>query len=146
MEFCSHTVTVKTLHYNLHKQFICVFLSVVGGVELRQKISLTKSVGKIAIIDCDFPEQCLSYIHWYQKKEAETFKRILTSKISDGSTQNESGDESFKSEKTKSNNFILKINHLTKQHSATYYCACWVSVSTVCIYTETLSKNSLSPP
>ncbi|XP_073714285.1 uncharacterized protein [Misgurnus anguillicaudatus] len=55
-----------------------------GVVEMHQQISLTKSMEKVAIINCDFPKECEHYIHWYQKKEGETLKRILYSRIMDG--------------------------------------------------------------
>lgn len=112
-----------------------------GAVELQQKISLTKAVEKLAIIDCQLQVSCWNYIHWYQQKDGETLKRILYADINDGSTKgNDAGDE-FKSEKKGSNHFALKINKLKKEHSAMYYCACWVSGSTVSLKTEAPHKK-----
>lgn len=117
-----------------------LFFIVDGNVKLQQKISSTKSVDKTAVIDCHYPSDCSGYIHWYQLKEGKTLKRILYSSISDGSTYNDAGFELFKVNK-KESNLALKISELKKEHSAMYYCACWVSGGTVVINTETLHKN-----
>uniref|UniRef100_A0A671LQ21 Ig-like domain-containing protein n=1 Tax=Sinocyclocheilus anshuiensis TaxID=1608454 RepID=A0A671LQ21_9TELE len=112
---------------------VLLCLLVDGAVVLQQKISLTKAEEKLAIIDCHFSSDCRYYIHWYQQKDRETLKRILYADIDDGSTKvNDAGDESIKSEKKELNHFVLKITKLKKEHSAMYYCACWVwsSVST----------------
>ncbi|XP_051990904.1 uncharacterized protein LOC127649712 [Xyrauchen texanus] len=119
------------LSFSLLAYHLC---SVDGVEKLQQKISVTKSVEKLAIIDCHYLSDCWSYIHWYQQKEGETLKRILYSKLSDGTTHNDAGFESYKSEKKESNHFVLRITNLKKEHSAVYYCACWSSVNTVYIY------------
>ncbi|XP_039533731.1 M1-specific T cell receptor beta chain-like isoform X13 [Pimephales promelas] len=97
-----------------------------ANVKLQQKISSTKSKDKTVVIDCHFPSNCNRYIHWYQLKEGQTLKRILYSSIADGSTYNDVGFESFKVD-NKHENLALKIPELKKEHSAMYYCACWVS-------------------
>ncbi|KAI4872486.1 hypothetical protein NFI96_017480 [Prochilodus magdalenae] len=97
----------------------------VSAVELSQKFLMTKAATKTAIIECTFPSDCYYYIHWYQKKEKETLRRVQYVDISDGDTQNEPGFEFLKSEKKAGNQFVLKIPNLKKEHSATYYCACW---------------------
>ncbi|XP_039533730.1 M1-specific T cell receptor beta chain-like isoform X12 [Pimephales promelas] len=99
-----------------------------ANVKLQQKISSTKSKDKTVVIDCHFPSNCNRYIHWYQLKEGQTLKRILYSSIADGSTYNDVGFESFKVD-NKHENLALKIPELKKEHSAMYYCACWVSGS-----------------
>lgn len=109
-------------------------------MKLQQKISSTKSKDKTVVIDCNFPSDCRSYIHWYQLKEGQTLKRILYSSIADGIPLNDDGFESFKVDK-KQGNLALKIPELKKEHSAVYYCACWVSGGTVVINTETMYKN-----
>jgi len=120
----------------------------VGAGDLQQKISLTKAEEKLAIIDCHFTSDCRYYIHWYQQKEGEPLKRILYANINDGSSQNDAGFESIKSEKKTSNHFALKITKLKKEHSAMYYCACWIwsGSSTVHINTKVLHKNSARFP
>ncbi len=116
-----------------------------GAVELQQKISLTKAVEKLAIIDCQLHVSCWGYIHWYQQKGGETLKRILYADISDGSAKENAAGDEFKSEKKASNHLALKITKLKKEHSAMYYCACWVSGSTVSLNTEALHKNCRVP-
>ncbi|KAI4903385.1 hypothetical protein NFI96_006057, partial [Prochilodus magdalenae] len=60
---------------------------------------MTKAATKTAIIECTFPSDCAYYIHWYQKKEKETLRRVQYVYISNGNTQNEPGFEFLKSEK-----------------------------------------------
>lgn len=109
-------------------------------MKLEQKMSLTKAVDKTAVIDCIFPSDCSDYIHWYQQKEGEPLKRILYTSITSASTSNDAGFESFKIDR-KPSNLALKIPELTNKHSAVYYCACWVSGSTVGVNINALYKN-----
>ncbi|XP_059419537.1 immunoglobulin lambda-1 light chain-like isoform X1 [Carassius carassius] len=108
---------------------IYIFCKVDGNVKIQQKTALIKSVDKTVVIDCIFPSDCSSYIHWYQLKENQTLRRILYSSISDGATNNDAGFESFKVDK-KQSNLALKIPELKEEHSAVYYCACWISGGT----------------
>uniref|UniRef100_A0A8C2HAW2 T cell receptor gamma variable 7 n=1 Tax=Cyprinus carpio TaxID=7962 RepID=A0A8C2HAW2_CYPCA len=101
-------------------------LAMDGNVELQQKSSLIKSVDKTVVIDCNYPSDCSGYIHWYQLKEEKPLRRILYSSISGGATNNDAGFESFKIDR-KPSNLALKIPELKEEHSAVYYCACWVS-------------------
>lgn len=107
-------------------------------------MSVVKSETKTAYIDCHFPSDCYSYIHWYQQKEGETLKRILYATIRDGTAYNDANADSFKIDKAGSN-MALKIYSVKKEHSAIYYCACWISGSTVVINTVTLFKNCKFP-
>ncbi|XP_031418650.1 uncharacterized protein LOC105897472 [Clupea harengus] len=52
-------------------------MTVAGAVELDQEISVTVALGTQASIHCTYGTGCWGYIHWYQKKEEESFKRIL---------------------------------------------------------------------
>ncbi|KAL2097706.1 hypothetical protein ACEWY4_006913 [Coilia grayii] len=109
----------------------CTFLILITGLEavdLNQKISVTAVSGTSVSIDCTYGTGCGSYIHWYQKKEEEGFKRINYIKISDG-TLYPGADKDFKAEKKKDNVFTLKISNLKNAHIAVYYCACWDSAS-----------------
>uniref|UniRef100_A0A8C2APX3 T cell receptor gamma variable 7 n=1 Tax=Cyprinus carpio TaxID=7962 RepID=A0A8C2APX3_CYPCA len=78
------------------------------------------------VIDCNYPSDCSGYIHWYQLKEEKPLRRILYSSISGGAAINDAGFESFKIDR-KPSNLALKIPELKEEHSAVYYCACWVS-------------------
>ncbi|KAL6490291.1 hypothetical protein MHYP_G00006360 [Metynnis hypsauchen] len=108
---------------------ILIIGAVDSAVELHQKFLMTKAATKTAIIDCTFPSDCDYYIHWYQKKDDETLKRVQYVRISDGGYQNDPGFEFLKSEKKASNQIVLKIPNLKTEHSATYYCACWTGVA-----------------
>ncbi len=109
-------------------------------MKLQQKILLIKSEKKTVAIDCNFPSDCRDYIHWYQLKEGQPLRRILYSSIASGATNNDAGFELFKIDK-KPSNMALKISELKDEHSAVYYCACWVSGGTVVININTLYKN-----
>ena len=100
-------------------------------MELDQEISVTVPLGTRASIHCTYGTGCRSYIHWYQKKEEESFKRILYIKISDGTRTNDpdyKDHKNFETEK-KGKEFNLKIPNVKSFHRAVYYCACWDSAS-----------------
>ncbi|XP_053351513.1 uncharacterized protein LOC128521147 [Clarias gariepinus] len=50
--------------------------SVHSDVELHQELVMTRAINKLAKINCIFPSKCKHYIHWYQKKDGEPFKRV----------------------------------------------------------------------
>uniref|UniRef100_A0A8C1Z9Q4 Ig-like domain-containing protein n=1 Tax=Cyprinus carpio TaxID=7962 RepID=A0A8C1Z9Q4_CYPCA len=108
----------------------------IGQHTLQQEISSTKSVDKTVVIDCIYPSACRDYIHWYQLKDGQ-IRRILYSGISSGTTNNDAGFKSFTVVR-KTSNLALKISELKDEHSAVYYCACWVSGGTVVINISTL--------
>lgn len=97
-----------------------------SDVQLHQKMLMTKPATKLAKIECTFPSDCYFYIHWYQTKESETFKMVQYVKINDGTNHNEPGFEFLKSERTANDKFALIIPNLRTEHSATYYCVCWM--------------------
>ncbi|XP_030630442.1 immunoglobulin lambda-1 light chain-like [Chanos chanos] len=101
-----------------------------GAADLQQKMTVTRSTGKTALIECVYTSNCRFYIHWYQKTENEAFKRIQYIDISDGTPKNDPGHDDLKAEKRGSNMVLLKIPDLKTQHSATYYCACWITGGT----------------
>ncbi|KAG9355896.1 hypothetical protein JZ751_000740, partial [Albula glossodonta] len=95
---------------------------------LQEKFSLTRSIKKSAHITCKGTQGCRSYIHWYQKKEGETFKRILYMALTGGTPVKDMKDGNFNAIKD-SDTYKLTIDNLQPSHSATYYCACWVDHS-----------------
>ncbi|KAJ8389218.1 hypothetical protein AAFF_G00122380 [Aldrovandia affinis] len=94
---------------------------------LQETLSLTRSTGKTVSITCKGTTGCESYIHWYQKKEKEAFKRILYMALSGGAPIKDDGFQDFTATKKESDTFSLTIYNLQASYHATYYCACWVS-------------------
>ncbi|KAL6490286.1 hypothetical protein MHYP_G00006310 [Metynnis hypsauchen] len=102
-----------------------VITTVHSAEKLEQKVLMTKAAAKLAIIECKFSANCLNYVHWYQKKEDE-LKRVQYVDINDGTTRNNPVFEYLKSTRKGIRTFVLKIPDLKPEHSATYYCACWI--------------------
>lgn len=107
------------------------FSTVHNDGELHQTFLMTKPANQLTRIECTFPSDCYYYFHWYQKKDGEPFKRVQYVHISDAYHINAHGFEFLQSEKSASNKFVLIIPSVKPEHSATYYCACWVWSSTV---------------
>ena len=100
-------------------------------MELDQEISVTVPLGTPASIHCTYGTGCWSYIHWYQKKEGESFKRILYIDMDNGAQTKDTDykdSKDFQAEK-KENKYDLKITEVKSFHRAVYYCACWDSHS-----------------
>ncbi|KAJ8389215.1 hypothetical protein AAFF_G00122350 [Aldrovandia affinis] len=96
---------------------------------LQNTLSVTKREGKTAVITCEHKGGCREYIHWYQKKEKEAFKRILYMALSGGTPIKDKDFEDFTAELKETKTFSLTIFNLQTSYHATYYCACWVSHS-----------------
>ena len=114
-------------------------------MELDQEISVTVPLGTRASIHCTYGTGCYSrdYIHWYQKKEGESFKRILYIDMDNGAETKDpdyKDNKNFQAEK-KGNEFILKFPEVKSSHRAVYYCACWIQTHTVRITVNRLHKN-----
>ncbi|KPP63850.1 hypothetical protein Z043_117858, partial [Scleropages formosus] len=67
------------------------------------------------------------YVHWYQKKEGQPFKRILY--ISYGSKSLARDENHPQKDDFSAREFDLHISETKLDHTATYYCACWDSHS-----------------
>ncbi|KAL4593090.1 hypothetical protein GN956_G27087, partial [Arapaima gigas] len=91
------------------------------------KATVTKPKGNTAIFSCSGTSTCETYLHLYQKKDGEPYKRILYLTLSGGKPVKEAGYEDFEVEKKQPDTFRWKISKLEEKHSATYICACWVS-------------------
>ncbi|CAI5676802.1 unnamed protein product [Oreochromis niloticus] len=83
---------------------LCSALVTMAAQLFQDDPELTKRVGESVSIDCDGTNQCtsLSRVNWYQKKETGTFKDFQTAST-------------------------LNIKNVGLDHSAIYYCYCWVS-------------------
>ncbi|KAJ8272916.1 hypothetical protein GJAV_G00094950 [Gymnothorax javanicus] len=108
-----------------------VFILIDAERTLTQRdLYLTKRVGNTVFIRCEASGLSSGdYVHWYQKKDEEPFRRLLYISNADGSkildsTLAKDEKDSFSTEKTPSR-FDLKIQNLQKAHAAIYYCACW---------------------
>uniref|UniRef100_A0AAQ6IHP4 Ig-like domain-containing protein n=1 Tax=Anabas testudineus TaxID=64144 RepID=A0AAQ6IHP4_ANATE len=96
---------------------------------VQDDLTLTRRVGQTVLFSCEGTGQCgSSYVWWYQKKETETFKAILYINRNNGKTYksyNHPQEDDFSAE-NKGNNCELKIEKVKLDHSASYYCSCWI--------------------
>ncbi|XP_060899696.1 immunoglobulin lambda-1 light chain-like [Labrus mixtus] len=103
--------------------------------ELKQdSLSLTRRVGENVSFRCERLDQCdyNDYVFWYQKKDNETFTRILWIDKSNGKVNKDSYNHPQKDDFSaviKQNGVELQIQKVNSSHSATYYCSCWKSVN-----------------
>ncbi|KAG9329116.1 hypothetical protein JZ751_007608 [Albula glossodonta] len=105
-----------------------VFLVIEAQSVTQKKASWTKSKGKSVIFDCEATGLSSGdYVHWYQKKEGEPFKRVLYISSGTGSTTKDNDhpqNADFSGGKS-GNAYKLKISNIKMIHAGTYYCACW---------------------
>uniref|UniRef100_A0A4W4HNM3 Immunoglobulin domain-containing protein n=1 Tax=Electrophorus electricus TaxID=8005 RepID=A0A4W4HNM3_ELEEL len=91
--------------------------------------SVTKAEKKSAFISCTVTNlNDSNYVHWYQQKDGEPFKRILY--INKGGIniirdRNHPEASEFTVKQEQLNVYILKVDRVKQSHSAVYYCACW---------------------
>nr|XP_046263543.1 immunoglobulin lambda-1 light chain-like [Scatophagus argus] len=109
---------------------LCSALAAMAAQLTQDQLSLTRRVGQNVSFSCEGTDQCSSsYMFWYQKKDTETFRRILRLSRSGCSIEHrfdhpQKNDFSVVREQ---NGCELKIQTVKLLHSATYYCACWKS-------------------
>nr|XP_046263541.1 immunoglobulin lambda-1 light chain-like isoform X4 [Scatophagus argus] len=109
---------------------LCSALAAMAAQLTQDQLSLTRRVGKSVSFSCEGTGQCYNdYVFWYQKKDTETFRRILRLSRSGCSIEHrfdhpQKNDFSVVREQ---NGCELKIQTVKLLHSATYYCACWKS-------------------
>ncbi|KAF7706127.1 hypothetical protein HF521_019381 [Silurus meridionalis] len=116
-----------TMFLAIYAVLFSLVTEVVLGVTLEQKdLSMTKEEEKSLYISCNVKGLTTSYVHWYQKKEGEAFKRILYVKTGSPAVPDNSHPEAKDFDvRIQSDNYDLKIANLKKSHSAVYYCASW---------------------
>ncbi|XP_062286526.1 uncharacterized protein LOC133991928 [Scomber scombrus] len=113
---------------------LCSALVAMAAQLIQEDLTLTRRAGKKVSFSCRGTEECYSSysVYWYQKKDTETFTRILNIRMSDGRVDknyyNHPQKEDFSAAK-KQNNYELQIQTVQLSHSATYYCSCWKSGS-----------------
>ncbi len=97
---------------------------------IQEDLTLTRRVGEKVSFSCGRTDQCGSYVYWYQKKDTETFTRILDINRNNGNIDKSSYNHPQKddfSAVNKQNGCELEIKKVKLAHSATYYCACYKS-------------------
>ncbi|MEQ2211056.1 hypothetical protein XENOCAPTIV_025168, partial [Xenoophorus captivus] len=106
-------------------------------------LTLTRTARQSVSFSCGGTDQCGSYpVTWYQKKDTETFKAILyiTSGGSTSKPFSHPQQNDFTAERNQ-NDCKLKINQVKLSHSASYYCGCYKSGTTVRNDPCSLNKN-----
>ncbi|XP_051553260.1 immunoglobulin lambda-1 light chain-like isoform X2 [Myxocyprinus asiaticus] len=110
----------------MHINMFAVVILMIHGVEgltlnQPQKV-LVKQTGKTVSFKCEVNGLGNdNYVHWYQKKDGETFKRLLYISAS-GKVSGEAKD--FVGEKN-GNSYDIKLKGIKDEHAGVYYCACW---------------------
>uniref|UniRef100_A0A3P9JJL3 Ig-like domain-containing protein n=1 Tax=Oryzias latipes TaxID=8090 RepID=A0A3P9JJL3_ORYLA len=105
---------------------VCVQVSVCSQSGANQDLTLTRRVGESVSFSCGEIQECGDWRYWYQKKETEIFRLILSFDESDGKIRKHYGHpqkDDFTPEKSQSGS-ELKINKVKVDHSASYYCSC----------------------
>ncbi|XP_023821471.1 immunoglobulin lambda-1 light chain-like [Oryzias latipes] len=109
---------------------LCSALVAMAAELIQEDLTLTRRVGESVSFSCGGIQECESdYLRWFQKKETETFKVILDIDKRNGQldkSYNHPQKDDFTAEKTQSG-CELKINKVKVDHSASYYCSCWIS-------------------
>ncbi|XP_067462980.1 immunoglobulin lambda-1 light chain-like [Thunnus thynnus] len=109
---------------------LCSALVAMAADLIQDDLTLTRRVGENVSFSCRGTDQCSSsypYVFWYQKKDTETFTRILYIHMTNGNVDkgyNHPQKDDFSVVRT-NNGCELKIQKVQLSHSATYYCSCW---------------------
>nr|XP_024656720.1 uncharacterized protein LOC106676803 [Maylandia zebra] len=111
---------------------LCSALVTMAAEQLIQDdLTLTRRVGESVSFSCGGTEQCSSsYVLWYQKKEKETFRVIFDINKNNGNIDRSYSSHPQKDEFASVNTnkgWELEVKQVKLDHSATYYCSCWVS-------------------
>ncbi|XP_067462981.1 immunoglobulin lambda-1 light chain-like [Thunnus thynnus] len=107
---------------------LCSALVAMAAELIQKDLTLTRRAGEKVSFSCGGTDQCSStYLYWYQKKDTETFTRILRIDRSNGIVDkryNHHQKYDFSALK-KQNSHELRIQTIKLLHSATYYCSCY---------------------
>ncbi|XP_044075694.1 immunoglobulin lambda-1 light chain-like isoform X3 [Siniperca chuatsi] len=107
---------------------LCSALVAMAAELIQDDLTLTRRVGEAVSFSCGGTDQCDgSYVFWYQKKDTETFTRILRITRSSGQVYSGYSHPQINdfSAVNKQNGCELKIQKANVYHSASYYCSCW---------------------
>nr|XP_046204514.1 immunoglobulin lambda-1 light chain-like [Oncorhynchus gorbuscha] len=107
-----------------------LYLMSVAGQKLDQEISWTRTQGQAVSFSCKDKDQCETYVFWYQKKKGEPFTLILDiEKDNCAVDASYNHPQKYDFSSVRNNRCDLKIQLVKVSHSATYYCACYLSRS-----------------
>ncbi|XP_042285177.1 uncharacterized protein LOC121908914 isoform X2 [Thunnus maccoyii] len=107
---------------------LCSALVAMAADLIQDDLTLTRRVGETVSFSCGGTDQCSgNRVLWYQKKDTETFTRILYIDKNNGKIEipyNHPQQGDF-SPVNKGKGCEVRIQKVKLSHSATYYCSCW---------------------
>ncbi|XP_044225130.1 immunoglobulin kappa light chain-like [Thunnus albacares] len=106
---------------------LCSALVAMAADLIQKDLTLTRRAGKKVSFSCGRTDQCNTYVYWYQKKDTETFTRILSIYMKNDkvySNNDHPQKDDFSAVKNE-NVYELQIQTVQPSHSATYYCSCY---------------------
>ncbi|XP_028256155.1 immunoglobulin lambda-1 light chain-like [Parambassis ranga] len=107
---------------------LCSALVSMAADLIQDDASLTRRVGGNVSFSCG---GCSSYVWWYQKKDKDTLRLILDINMNSGDidkSYNHPQRNDFSAVETQKG-WELELKTVKEDHSATYYCSCWLSGS-----------------
>ncbi|XP_028256160.1 immunoglobulin mu heavy chain-like [Parambassis ranga] len=110
---------------------LCSALVSMAADLIQDDASLTRIVGGHVSFSCGGIQQCgNSEVWWYQRKDKDTFRVILDIDKRNGNIDKRYSShpqkDDFSAVKTKKG-WELELKTVKEDHSATYYCSCWLS-------------------
>ncbi|XP_053189066.1 uncharacterized protein LOC128372893 [Scomber japonicus] len=108
---------------------LCSALVAMAAQLIQDDLTLTRRAGENVSFSCRGTEQCISgsFVVWYQKKDTETFTRILyitsSGRVDKNYFKHPQKDD-FSAAKNQTI-YELQIQTVQLSHSATYYCSCY---------------------
>ncbi|XP_041659569.1 M1-specific T cell receptor beta chain-like [Cheilinus undulatus] len=106
---------------------LCSALVSMATKLIQDDLTLTRRVSEKVSFRCGRTDRCYNYyVYWYQKKESDTFRRILGIDRHSGALRkryNHSQEDDF-SAVNKGNDCELQIQRVKLSHSASYFCSC----------------------